>query len=161
MFRQQRGEKHELQTMVSYPRGLGHGRTAFHIFSAMLEWFPLVRKLGFNGPPGTVYVLDGMSFECLSRKLKARHELYYVVKYDANDPAMVLLRSKDLPFVLRCISHGANRAINSRWGLRGVSSNEIVDAAHISIASLINASVAFHTKLMAFLFRHVFLLARL
>ena len=95
---------------------MGFGHSAFHVFQGMLGFRPLLRQLGFKGPCATVYVLDGMSFDSLSRKLKARHDLYYDaqdIDDDAHRVELALMRSSDS--FIRRVSHGANRGV--RWGV--------------------------------------------
>ena len=98
--RRRPGGTHALIAVVGNPRGLGCGRSAFHIMAAIMEWQPLLRGQGFNGPQATIYLLDGISFDCLSRKLLARHDIFYEGRYDADDVDGVLLRSSDLAFCI-------------------------------------------------------------
>ena len=152
-LRRVRGDgSHELIATMSYPRGLGTGRSAFHIQGAMMEWQPLLRQRGFRGPQATVYLLDGLSFDALSRRLLARHQLHY--QYSEDDEETVQkLRSSDLPFVLRCVSHGANRA--PRWGLGRLLVGDILKDTHLAIEALLSNFAPLHAHVGDFLCRYV------
>lgn len=58
------------------PRPLSHGRSAWDVFGATVEWSEPLRA-STNGPVWNIYCWDGHLFQPLRRLAFARHLLYY------------------------------------------------------------------------------------
>eukprot|EP00928_Gymnodinium_smaydae_P100190 TRINITY_DN9770_c0_g3_i2.p1 TRINITY_DN9770_c0_g3~~TRINITY_DN9770_c0_g3_i2.p1 ORF type:complete len:527 (+),score=53.94 TRINITY_DN9770_c0_g3_i2:37-1581(+) len=131
------------------PRALRQGRSAWNIFQARVEFFPLPRVAGHRGPLTNVYVFDGLHAETLSKRLHAFHEQFYAMKAeDGADAELGLLRSLEIILTLICASHICSNGV--KWAMMHLVSAEIIENLHISIESLNRTCMVFHDCLSDF-----------
>jgi hypothetical protein len=143
-----------LFTIFEEPLGLNKGKKAWNCFSAACEFIGTLRQQGQTGITINVYLADGALFTSLNRKFQARHFLYYRSGLASEDELRAFrLEISDWTICLKCSSHSCSNAL--KWGLKRLAGKEIIDATHISTASLVNAATALHLHVEAFVFRHV------
>lgn len=122
------------------PRGLGAGKTGWHVFQAAVEHDTVLRDYVPQGMVMTFLLQDGLHVQGMSRRMMARQELFY----DASDNPEVAddtehpLRLTDWCFGMRCIAHVASSAIS--WGMAEFCTKTLLDEIHIGIASCRNSS---------------------
>lgn len=66
-----------------------------------------------------------------------------------NEQHRLMLEMQEFTFNIKCISHGCNNG--TEWGLKVVSSADIVEVAHIATRSLRSSSTALHSHIDSFL----------
>ena len=67
----------KLAFVFAYPGPLSEGTSAWHLFTAACEHFPLARALGHKAISIHHFSSDRAVFSSLARKLAARSEAYY------------------------------------------------------------------------------------
>ena len=135
------------------PRGLRHGKTSWNMLTAACEFSSTVRASGHVGIAVTVYIMDGLLYSASVRLFKARHALWYDVLQQRGDAFDPLERCRDLVVGIRCKAHGFHNAVS--WGLGSHTNEEVINEAHISVASLLNCSSAIYERIDRFLLRAV------
>ena len=131
--------------------GLNKGKKAWNCFHAACEFSGTLRQQGQLGITINVYLADGALFRSLERKIQARHLLYYRSGLASEDELIVFrLEISDWTICLKCSSHSCSDAL--KWGLKRLAGKDIIDASHISTASLVSTSTALHLHVEAFVF---------
>eukprot|EP00959_Pyramimonas_sp_CCMP1952_P118880 2485399-Pyramimonas_sp.AAC.1 len=117
------------------PRGLGQGKTGWHMLQAAVDHEETLRQHVHDGVVITFVLQDGLHFAGMSRRMEARCDLFYDALDDpsvSTDPHHPL-RLSDWFFGMRCIAHVASSAIS--WGMSEVSTKQLLDDIHIGIKS--------------------------
>ena len=134
------------------PRGLRHGRTAWHVLEASCQFQPMLRAEGHDGWILSVYVQDGhLAARCLEL-FRARHALFYQYGGDAA-LSPDAHEDKDIVVGVRCRAHSAHNSIC--WGLGAFQDESITDDAFIALSSLNNCSESLQKRVDEWLLRVV------
>ena len=106
------------------PRPLTAGKSAWNIFQAACNFFPMVRKLGHEGIVVSHYVWDRLMASALSRHVRQRHTLFYQMGAGGQlSGQQALLELKDWVLTSGCSCHDVHNAL--KWGL-GVSEPQLI-----------------------------------
>jgi hypothetical protein len=132
---------------------LGKGNYAWTNFTALCEFFPMLRSLEHKGICSSMYVHDGHLHDPIARHARARHALFYTEYGPEHDEFLVLYRNTDWVFDVGCKAHACSNGVH--WGLKDFSSEKILEDVHISIEALRNSATALLDSVDAFLIRHM------
>ena len=146
------------------PLPLRDGKSAWHMFSALTRFFPLVQTLGHRGIIVSHYVFDRAMWAPLTRLVQQRHALFHQFacergeRTEAESAQMQLL---DWCVSTPCANHDCQNAL--KWALKnsGENQEDMLKGLHVSIAALRNGMDLLHAFLPAFVQQSVsFVLAR-
>ena len=134
------------------PALLGDGKSAWHMFTALTRFFPLVQAIGHTGIVVTHYVFDRAIWSALTRLARQRHALYHKVCADQGSESEGAHRELlDWCVTTACANHDCQNAL--KWALKGAageSPEAVLKALHVSIASVRNGLDLLHGSLPAF-----------
>ena len=129
----------EMAMRISVPRSLTLGKLGWHMFGAAVDYEDFLRVRVPSGICMSWVLQDGLHFGNVSRRLQARHELFYdLAEVEGEELDDANSRDMDWMFAWLCSSHVASNAV--KWGMRDHSSEQVHDDIHIGIASLRNSS---------------------
>ena len=145
------GEEVDMGMGFGPPKGLKHGRSAWHMLTAGCQFRTTLRAAGFTGAVWNVYIWDGAMFETQERYFKARHELFYKMLADQQHAGDVwLLKTSEHTIGIKCKMHGGNNSVD--WALRPwTAQGSVIDDTFLVIVSLQRCSAAIHGMVGGFL----------
>ena len=139
------------------PLPLSEGKGAWPVFTAMADFFPLLRRVPFSGLSVSHYTFDRMLFSSLDRKARQRHQLYYERQSEGGQRTGAIALQELLDWVVStpCACHDAHNAL--KWALHpfAMADKDTVSHLHSCIASLRNGYSILHGKLSAFIVNHL------
>ena len=119
------------------PALLGDGKSAWHMFTALTRFFPLVQALCHTGIVVTHYVFDRAIWSALTRLTRQRHALYHKVCADQGGGSEGAHRELfDWCVTTACANHDCQNAL--KWALAGAAGESpegVLKALHLCIAS--------------------------
>ncbi len=122
--------------IVGAPLQLNKGKTAWNGFSALCEFFDLIKPGEAHTIIMTLYVIDGLNHKAGKRMLRVRHELAdhpdHVAEVEGEVDSIAQLC--DWNVHMRCKSHADQLAVF--WALKPFSSEGISRDAHNCIRCL-------------------------
>ena len=128
------------------PRPMVMGRSAWNVWTCLVEWYGRLRELGCQGLVIHFYVQDGALYLAVKRKLRVFHCIPYdeecsaIDSPDSGEMASLL----DWNLHLRCKAHPLQNSIV--WALKPWTPGDVARRAHLAIKSLRTSSKEFHKK---------------
>ena len=143
----------QMHMIVKDARCLGGGKTAWHLFTASCEFFPLLKFLGHSRVSIHHQVFDGAMKSSLQRLIKAQHAAYHE-HAEQHEPAWQALDPlMDLVTCVLCAAHTGSNAM--KWSVAHYSSEDVTKGMFIAIQSLRNSFTEITDRVAPFLHRNV------
>ena len=144
IVKSRKGDQVRMAIKIERPRPLMTKKCA-DIWSAATDFCPILALAGHKGVGIHVYLQDGLFAKPFGRRMIARHSLFWEPAYCPltfqceADRALAELR--DWVYFSSCYAHSCSKAL--KWGMRSLvvaGGEEVLDAVHISVSSLLRAS---------------------
>lgn len=136
------------------PLPLTAGKSVWHLFSAAVGFFPLLRKAGAAGICIQHLAADRAVFGALDRRLRQRQEAFYTEGLGPDHgKAAKLLKLTDWCVSTGCSAHDMHNGL--KWAIAAAASAEDLKSLHIAIESLRNSFALLTAELPAFLMQHI------
>ena len=132
------------------PRGLKNGKKAVNVFSAALDFLPLLKEQGHKHISVTMYVEDGLLHSALQKLQSGRHQRICQNLMLEDGEIRQQLVDTDWLLFLKFIAHPCSNSI--KCGTRRLrSGDEIGDKLHVVTSSYLKGSSALFDHLDLFL----------
>lgn len=141
--------------LVGEPRPLDKGKAAWSVYTAAIEFHPLLREQGHEGILISHYAFDRALFDSLERKMRQRHEVFYASVAGKSRGQAELLRLTDWVLSTGCGNHDCQNAL--KWGCREFMEDPgaLLKDLFIAIESVRNGYAALHDYLRLWLLKIV------
>ena len=135
------------------PIALTHGKSTWHIYSAVTAFMGTLSSQGHHGISVHFYCFDRGLFSSLFAKLRSRHKLPYMQGNGGahQTPGQVMAEASDWCVGVGCCLHDGQNAL--KWATRQHLPSDAADVSdlHIVVEAVRNS----FADLMAFLGRHI------
>lgn len=139
------------------PQPLEKGKTTWHLFQAMVEFFPLPRALGHRGLLVTHYVWDRAIQPSMSKRAFQRQSLFYASKVQGgeNIGEWRLFELLDWQLSTGCACHDAHNAL--RWAVLPWAGEKLKAFGHLhtTVHGLRHGQHCLHATLHSWLLAHL------
>ena len=126
------------------------GKSTWCLYSAAVDFFPLLRECGCTSITISHYAFDRAVYSGLGRKLIQRHMRYHADLRSTEPEAAELLDLLDWQVSTPCCHHDVHNAL--RWSLaRHIDGADGIHDLHIAIESLRNSFDLLHGNLKSFI----------
>jgi hypothetical protein len=103
--------------LLSDPRPLTAGKSAWCLYTAATEFCPLLKDLGHASISVSHYGFDRAMYSALSRKLLQRHVLYHETRRAVDATGIAYMSELlDWPTATACCNHDVQNAL--KWSLQ-------------------------------------------
>ena len=138
-----------IAVLAGIPRSMGRGKRTGNCFTASIDFMASLSEMGAKGINVQLFSVDGLHFESSMRLQRERFAVRAaVVEYFASEVDRVEQRSTEWVLGSSCKAHNCSNSVV--WGLKRMSSKDLLSDAHISIASLRNSAEELHMKIAQF-----------
>jgi hypothetical protein len=136
------------------PRSMDNGKLCFNIYTAAMEFSPILKPQCPGNILMNVYLQDGLHAAGFGKHMTATHELHWDLNIDDLDPAECYEASQlDWTFFIKCVGHVTSNAL--KWGLSAVLVDGLNDEVTMAIRSLRNSSKEFFKIIDKFLYHRM------
>lgn len=136
----------EVAVLAGKPRPLSAGKKAGNLFTALTNFFPMLRQRGHQGIVIFHLGADRAAFEPLLRLVKQRREVYYTPGLGPDlGEERAILKMTDLVVGTGCAAHDVSNAL--KWALGSIDGVDVLKDLHISIEALRNSFPHLHKHL--------------
>jgi hypothetical protein len=136
------------------PRTMDNGKLCFNIYTAAMEFLPILKPTCPGNIVINVYLQDGLHAAGFGKHMSATHELHWDLNIDDLDPADCYEASQlDWAFFIKCVGHVTSNAL--KWGLSAVLEDGMNDEVTMAIRSLRNSSKEFFKIIDKFLYHRM------
>lgn len=146
----------EVCVLLSDPLPMDEGKSAWHCFSAAVQFYPMLREKGHVGIAISHYGFDRALYEALQNKLRMRHAKYYEDLAESGKGQSQLLALTDWVVSTGCGNHDCQNAL--KWGLRemmGEDPEALLKDMYIAMEACRHGYSALHDNLRWWLLRVV------
>ena len=136
--------------LLTDPRPLTAGKSAWCLYTAATELCPLLKDLGHASISVSHYGFDRAMYSALSRKLLQRHVLYHETRRAVDATGIAYMSELlDWPTATACCNHDVQNAL--KWSLQKyVDGPDGISDIYIAIESLRNGFSLLHAHLRSF-----------
>lgn len=141
----------QVAALLAAPIPLDLGKSAYNLFTALCEFFPVLRKLGHTGICISHFAFDRAAFSAMQKRLHQRTALYYEVAAAGGpkEGEVALAELLDWVVVTPCANHNVQNSL--KWGMLSVATDpELLSHLHIAIESVRNGFDLLYQRLGAF-----------
>ena len=146
----------QLAIKIERPRCLA-GKKCGDLWTAAFDFQPTLKMMGHRGVSISIYLQDGLFAKPFGKRMLARHQLFFHPDHCPIEFATTASRDladlRDWALYWRCTAHSCSLAL--KWALRPFVSADILESAHITLASLSHASTALLGEVRHFVVRYV------
>ena len=95
----------EVCSILTEPRLLDKGKSAWHCYSAAVDFFPTLRELNHPGICVSHYCFDRALFSAMVNRIRRRHEAQYSVHYGQGLESSHMQQLLDWSVFTGCTNH--------------------------------------------------------
>ena len=142
--------------VLARPRCLG-GKKCADLWSAAIEFFPMLKLLGHSGISLSVYLQDGLFAKPFAKRMLGRHDMFFDrahFPFSSQQVDRQVAELRDWCFTWHCVAHSCSLAL--KWGLAPLAlGEEFTEGVHVSVSGLLRASTGLLVSVKEFIGRYV------
>lgn len=141
----------DARVLLCDPLPLDDGKTAWHLYSAGVNFYPMLREKGHVGIAVSHYGFDRALFTPLEKRMRMRHAAHYAAADSSGECPSPLLELTDWVVATGCGNHDCQNAL--KWGVKEMMDDPeaLLKDLYVVMEACRNGYAAIHDHLRVWL----------